>query len=370
MVRSEQRLLEQNGFEVIPFTRHNDDLSPGLAGAVGASFSNAWSFPAIAGLRRLIAAHQPHVAHFHNTFPQISPAAYLACREAGVPVVQTLHNYRMFCANGLLNRQGQPCEKCIGRAPLPALLHACYRDSHLATGGMLIGSSLHRARRTYHTGVDRFIALTKFAAQRFIAHGLPPERIAVRGNCLPFDPGAGDGAGGYALYVGRLSAEKGLRTLLRAWRHTPDIPLRVAGDGELRATLEREAAGLPVQFLGRIPAPEVIGLMQRAAMLVVPSEWYEGFPRVVVEAFATGTPVVATDIGGLAEVIDEGVNGFKFPKGSAEALAAAVTRLWQSPELRARHRAANRARFETEYSPGTGFASLGEIYRQVLAAGR
>ena len=320
------RLLMENGVDVVSFTRHNDDLPAGALGSLGASFSNAWSFSSLSALRALIAETRPDVAHFHNTFPQISPAAYGACREAGVPVVQTLHNYRMFCANGLLNRDGEPCERCLGRNPLPALMHACYRDSHLATAGMVLGSALHRARNTYRTDVDRYIVLTEFARRRFIAHGLPEDRLVVRGNTLPCDPGMGVGGGGYALYAGRLTAEKGVGTLLRAWRRTRNIPLRIAGDGALRESLEREAQGLPVEFLGRVAPGRVLSLMKEADMLVVPSECYEGFPRVVVEAFATGTPIVASDLGGLGELVDERA-GIKFRSGDAGALAGAVMQL-------------------------------------------
>jgi glycosyltransferase involved in cell wall biosynthesis len=367
VVRGEHRLLLENGFDVIPFTRHNDHLGESALGALGAVFSNAWSFASADALRRLIAEHAPDVAHFHNTFPQISPAAYGACREAGVPVVQTLHNYRMFCANGLLNRGGAACESCVGRAPLPALLHGCYRDSRLATAGMLIGSGLHRARRTYQTQVDRYIVLTEFARQRFIAHGIPEERLVVRGNSLPDDPGAGSGGGGYALYVGRLTAEKGVRTLIRAWRNTNGIPLRIAGDGELRGALEHEARDLPVEFLGRVTPARVLELMKDAEVLVVPSECYEGFPRVVVEAFATGTPLVAGDLGGLSELVDERT-GLKFPSGDASALADAVTRLWRAPQLRETLRRAGRRRFEREFSPAMGLASLQSVYREAAAA--
>ena len=221
-----------------------------------------------------------------------------------MPVVQTLHNYRMFCANGLLNRGGEPCERCVGSNPLPALAHACYRGSRVATAGMLLGGSfIARDAPTRPRLSDTSSSPNSRA--KFIAHGLAAERIVVRGNSLPYDPGAGAGAGGYALYAGRLTAEKGVSTLVRAWKALPDIPLRIAGDGELRATLEREAAGLPIEFLGRIPAERVIEQMQGADMLVVPSECYEGFPRVVVEAFATGTPIVAADLGGLRELVDE-----------------------------------------------------------------
>jgi glycosyltransferase involved in cell wall biosynthesis len=227
---------------------------------------------------------------------------------------------------------------------------------------MVAGSAFHRARRTYEKHVDRYIVHTEFARQRFIAHGLPPERIAIRGNCLPEDPGLGASSGNYALYVGRLTAEKGVGTLIRAWRSLPGIPLRIAGDGELRAALERDAAGLPVKFLGRVPPSRVIELMQNAALLVVPSECYEGFPRVVVEAFATGAAIVASDIGGLGELIRDGMDGMKFRPRSTEDLAAAVMRSWSAPQMRAHQRIENRRRFEIEYSPTAGFESLRRIY--------
>ena len=208
-------------------------------------------------LRRLIAEQRPDVAHFHNTFPQISPAAYVACREAGVPVVQTLHNYRMFCANGLLNRAGEPCERCVGRNAT-ARARACAVIAVRASPppAWSLGSTLHRARRHLPDAWSIASSCSPISrARRFIAHGLPAERISVRGNCLAHDPGAGEGGGGYALYVGRLTAEKGVGTLIRAWRSVPAFPLRIAGDGELRAALEREAAG-PAH---RIPGPRSAG---------------------------------------------------------------------------------------------------------------
>jgi glycosyltransferase involved in cell wall biosynthesis len=370
VVRSEQALLEANGIEVVPFMRYNDDLPAGVMGAIGASLSNAWSLSSRTELRKLIAERRPDVAHFHNTFPQISPAAYEICREAGVPVVQTLHNYRMFCANGLLNMRGEPCERCVGRGPMPALVHACYRDSRFATAGMALGTSVHRARKTYLTQVDRYIVHTEFARSRFIAHGLPAERIAIRGNCLAYDPGRGDGAGNYALYVGRLTGEKGVGTLIRAWRKLPNIPLLVAGDGELRDALQREAQGLPVEFLGRVPATRVIELMRDASMLVVPSECYEGFPRVVVEAFATGTAIVAADIGGLGELIVEGVNGSKFRSGSSDELAEVASRVWLATQARTRERNESRERFLREFSPEAGYRTLRSIYDDVRRSPR
>jgi glycosyltransferase involved in cell wall biosynthesis len=366
VVRGEQKLMEQGGMEVLPFFRHNDELPSGARGAITAALSNAWAFDAAKALREFLREHRPDVAHFHNTFPQISPAGYAVCREVGVPVVQTLHNYRMFCANGLLNRGGEACERCVGRAPLPALVHACYRESRIATVGMAMGIGLHRALGTYQRHVDRFIVLTEFARRKFLDHGLPEDRITVRGNGLPFDPGAGTGGGGYALYVGRLTAEKGVATLIKAWRKIPGRRLVIAGDGELRAKLEREACDLPVEFLGRISPSRVMELMKEAEMLVVPSECYEGFPRVVVEAFAAATPVVAADLGGLGEVVDESA-GLKFPSGDASALARAVQTLWSDETLRARIARANRHRFETGLSPTASLTTLQDVYRLALS---
>lgn len=367
VVRTERALLTDAGISVVSFEKHNDAIATHIVGAVSSALSNVWSRASYREIRQLLRARRPDIAHFHNIFPQISPSAYTACAELSVPIVQTLHNFRLSCANGLLQRAGKPCELCIGCYPWPALRYRCYRDSHAATAAISLATATHRMLRLHARYVTRFVALTRFAASRFVSAGLPSDRIIVRGNALAHDPGAGRGSGGYALYVGRLTQEKGVDHLIRAWRSVRDLPLRVIGDGALRARLEEDARSLPVQFLGRRSADDVLDSMRNAQMLIVPSVCYEGFPRVFVEALATATPVVASALGGLGELVTP-EHGITFPSGDSHALAAAVNDLSADAGRLDRIRTANRARYLREFAPQRALDSLLDVYRDAIEA--
>lgn len=367
--RNERSLLEAAGHTVIAYERHNDDIGAGVGSRARAAVDAVWSSRTHREVSALIEAHRPDVAHFHNTFPQISPSAYAACRSAGVPIVQTLHNYRLICPGALLMRNGVPCEECVGQSPLPAVKHACYRQSHVASGVVAAMLSIHRARDTYARGVERYIALTAFARQRLIRGGLPEEKIIVRPNCLMDSPAPGRGTGEFALYVGRLSPEKGVRTLIEAWREM-EVPLIVAGDGVLRAELERKVqeGRLNVRFVGFQPRAEILRLMREARCLVIPSECYEGFPVTVLEALACGTPMVVAALGGLDEIVDAPRNGLKFSPRDPASLRASVRTLLADEASLARIRVDNRSLFEERYSPIRGLASLLRIYDAVRRA--
>jgi glycosyltransferase involved in cell wall biosynthesis len=367
VVRSERDLLRAHGVQVFEFERHNDDYAGGLASQIRASLSNVWSERSRQALAQVLCQHRPDIVHVHNTFPQISVAAYEACKDVGVPVVQTLHNFRMFCANGLLSRDGQACEKCLTSGVFPGIVHGCYRQSRVATLGISLSALVHRPLQTHARRVQRFIALTEFARQKFIAAGIPADRIGVRGNSLPSDPGAGSGSGGYALYVGRLSEEKGLQIAVDAWSAHSALELRVVGDGPMEQELRARARGKPIRFMGRQTRAEVAPLMSEAAMLIIPSLCYEGFPRVFVESLAAGTPVVASRLGGLAEIVREQVDGLLFEPGDAQSLRAAVEALWRDTTLRESMRNRARERFTAEYSPPRAFESL---LREYTAASR
>jgi len=363
--RNERALLERRGHTVIAFERFNDDIDDdSFAKRVGLALEGAWSKRAYEDLSDLLRRTRPDVAHFHNTFPLISPSAYAACRDFGVPVVQTLHNYRFICAGALLTRQGQPCEDCLGTTLLPALRHRCYRGSFAATSAVVWMLASNRARAVYRTLVDRYIALTKFAASRFVAGGLPTGRIEVKSNFLPDAPAAGPGHGGYAVYVGRLSEEKGVRTLLDAWQALAGFPLKILGEGPLRGELEMRArdANIAVEFLGFRPHGEVLETVAGAALQVIPSECYEGFPMVALEAYACGTPVVASRLGSLDEIVDDGVCGMKFEPHNASDLAAKANGLLADREALQTMRAKTRAHFEENYTAERNYARLLDIY--------
>lgn len=365
---NEVRLLRSAGVDVATFERDNETLGEGAASLLRSAAESLWSRRAYADLRRLLRQAKPALAHFHNLFPQISVSAYQACLDEGVPVVQTLHNFRVACLNGMLLRDGQPCEDCVGRLPWRGVLRTCYRDSFLASTAMATMLVSNRLRRAYR-GVDRFIALNSFAASRFAATGLPGDRIIVRPNFLAEAPAVGEGGGGYALFAGRLGEEKGVRTLVEAWASVPELPLRIVGDGPLRPELSARATAsrARVEFLGRQPHEEVIRQLQRAKFLVVPSICYENMPMVVIEAYATGTPVLASAIGSLKDLVPEPKHGMRFRPGDPDDLARIVRQALADPDWLAATRVANRTLFEERYSPAVARESALAIYRDVIA---
>ena len=365
--RNERQLLERH-FPVIAYERFNDDIDGStLVKRINLALAGAWSRRTYDELAEIIGKSKPDVAHFHNTFPLITPSAYAACRDAGVPVVQTLHNFRLICPQAMLLRNGLPCELCLNGNFLPALGFRCYRDSFIATLAQVYTQTYNRYRGTYRNLVNRFITLTGFSSEKFVKAGFSASSITVVPNTLIDPPPAGEGDGGYALFVGRLSAEKGLHVLLEAWRGI-DIPLKVVGDGPLRSELEAfvRTQALKVEFMGHLDRDNVLGIAQRAMLQVVPSECYEGFPMVLLEAMACGTPVVASRIGSLDEIVLEGMTGIKFSPGDAGELAATVKDLVNEPEKLASMRISARDLFESKYTPSSHVAQLAEIYMDVI----
>ncbi|MGH8488544.1 MAG: glycosyltransferase [Gammaproteobacteria bacterium] len=362
----ERDLLQRGGIAVSTFERRNDSIDAGsLTATARVAWHASWSRETYRALSVQLRKERPQIAHFHNTFPLISPSAYAACRDSAVPVVQTLHNYRLICPGGLLMRKGQPCEDCVGSHLLPALAHRCYRDSAAGTAAVVWMLLRNKRHGTYASLVDRYIALTSFAASRLISGGLPADRIDVKPNFLADAPAVGTGRGGYALYVGRLTAEKGVRVLLQAWRTRRDLlPLKIVGDGALRNELEQFARTevLPVEFLGMRTRAQVLELVRDAALQIIPSQWYEGFPLVLVEALACGTPLVASRIGSLDELVADGRTGVKFEPGDAAGLAAAVRRLCAEPIALDRMRLSARAEFESRYGAAENLDQLLAIY--------
>lgn len=369
-VAAEIAMLEAFGHQVIQYRVHNDAIR-GMS-RVGVAARTLWNRTSYAELSQIIADQRPDVAHFNNTFPLISPAAYYAARRAGVPVIQTLRNFRLLCPNAYLLRQQQICEQCLGRRlAWPSVVHACYRDDRAATAvvaGMLF---THRMLGTWHKAVDVYIALTEFGRQTFVRGGLPAEKIVVKPNFVYPDPGPGSGQGGYAIFVGRLSDEKGLQTLLQAWSILEgDVPLKIVGDGPLRPQVQAAAARDPrLTWLGQRSPGEVTQLMADAACLVFPSLWYEGLPRTIIEAYAVGTPVVGSQLGAMRELIVPQRTGQHFPPGDHQQLAAVVRDLWLAPERLQALRTGARQEFENKYRYQTNYEQLIAIYQSALAHG-
>jgi glycosyltransferase involved in cell wall biosynthesis len=364
----EGRLLESHGHEVIRYTRHNDEIES--MGRWEAARATLWNRQTLEELRRLIRREQPEVLHCHNTFPLLSPSIYRAAKEAGVPVVQTLHNYRLLCPAASFLRDGRICEDCLGKAvPWPGVLHACYRQSRPASAAAAAMLTVHRAMKTWSRGVSRYVALSEFSRRKFIEGGLPAERIVTKPNFVDPDPGPGSGAGGYAVFVGRTAEEKGLDTLLAAWRRlSGPVALKIVGDGPLAADAATAARHDPrIEYLGRRGGGEVLAILGEAACLVFPSACYENCPKTILEAFAKGTPVIASAAGAMTEMVADGRNGFHFRRGDAQDLAAKVGALLADPVRSAAMRRAARQQYEAAYRSEFNAQRLMMIYRQAIA---
>jgi glycosyltransferase involved in cell wall biosynthesis len=369
--RNERALLEAHGVEVIVFERSNDDIDDRSLGTrVVTGLETTWSLRAARALEDLIRKTLPDVAHFPNTFPLISPSAYAACRRHGVPVVQTLHNYRLICPSGLLYRNGAPCELCVGSTLTPAIRYRCYRGSRSASAAVVGMLAVNRLAGSYVRNVDRYIALSRFGASLFVRGGLPEEKIRVKPNSCP-DPGRTLPAAereDYAIFVGRLSAEKGIAPLLEAWRGLKRIRLLVVGDGPLRDLVRDAIASGEINgvFLGLRPPDETHELIARARFAVVPSECYETFSMVTAESYARGVPVLAARIGALAEIVVDGETGMSYAPGDLAQLRSLALQLYDVGLADRLGRGA-RAAYERRYSDERNLAALMEIYAGVRA---
>jgi glycosyltransferase involved in cell wall biosynthesis len=290
-----------------------------------------------------------------------------------VPVVQALRNYRLLCPNALFLRDGRVCESCLGKAiPWPAVVHGCYRDDRAASAVVAALLTAHRALRTWTRAVTLFFTLTEFARRKLVEGGLPANRTVVKPNFIDPDPGPGTGRGGYAVFVGRLSPEKGLDTLLGAWERLPEaVPLKVLGDGPLADQVKSAAArDRRIEWLGRRSPAEVLAILGDAALLVMPSIWYETFGRTIIEAYARGTPAVVSRLGAMAELVDDGRTGLLFAPGSADDLVVKVRGLLADPDQLQRMRGAARQEFEEKYTAARNYRLLLGLYEQALALGR
>ncbi|MEM1126797.1 MAG: glycosyltransferase family 4 protein [Bacteroidota bacterium] len=372
--RTEKALLEDRGHEVLTYERDNAEVvGMSTARTARVAAGSIWSASAYAELDALLAQTRPEVVHVHNTVPLISPAVYYAACKHGAAVIQTLHNYRMVCPSGLLMRDGQPCELCVDKAvPWPGVVHACYRSSRAATTVVGTMLTVHRALRTYQRYVHVYIALTEFARRRFIRGGLHPEQVMVKPNLLKGTADPGTGEGKYALFVGRLSEEKGIRDMLTAWTHLEEsCPLHILGDGPERgAVTEAARQDRRIIYRGTQPHAEVLSAMQRASFLLVPSRYYEGFPMVLTEALPTGLPVIASRLGALRELVHDGQTGLHVRPADPRDLAEKVAHLLHNPAVLAQMRRQVRAAYEATYTPEANYLQLMHVYSKALHLAR
>jgi glycosyltransferase involved in cell wall biosynthesis len=363
----ETELLRSRGHQVLVYQASNDQVK-GQNPLVTVA-NTIWNQRTHRELRHLMQREKPDIVHVHNTFQVISPAIYYAANEEGIPVVQTLHNYRLLCPASTFFRDGNVCEDCLGKSvPWPGVLHSCYRGSKLASAAVAVMLATHNYKQTWSQTVSAYIALTDFARNKFIEGGFPAEKIFVKPNYLQTDPGPGDGKGNYAFFVGRLTPEKGISTLLEAWRQIGnDFPLQIAGDGPLASDVEKASRAMEnVTWLKWLPRAEILQRMKDASVLILPSTWYEGFPMIISEAFAVGLPVIASNLGSMSTIVDHQRTGLHFESGRAAALVEAVRWWCAHPAEASFMRTEARLEYETKYTAEENYAQMMNIYDSVL----
>jgi glycosyltransferase involved in cell wall biosynthesis len=369
----ELQLLQRSGHDVTAYHRSNWEVqSYSGAKRLALACRTIWSGEARREFAKLMRAWKPELVHVHNTFVMISPSIYSACREAGIPVVQTLHNYRLFCPAGTFFRQGHICEECVEHGLSRSVLYGCYRNSRPATATVATMLAVHRGLQTWTTDVTCYIALTEFCRRKFVQAGLPENRVFVKPNFVHPDPQLADdrSARDYVLFVGRLSPEKRVSTLVRAWTLLQNrIPLIVIGGGPERQKLEEliTRSGLNnVHLKGPLPREEVLAAIKGARLLLFPSEWYENFPVTIAEAFACGVPVICSRLGAMQEIVEDGRTGLHFLTGNATDLAEKLDWAWQhAAQLRAMGKEA-RQEYESKYTAAKNYPILMDIYQHAM----
>lgn len=360
---AERELLVRHGVSVEVYQRHNDELS--LLPSWKAAAQALWSQRTTADMADLIAKFKPDVVHVHNTFPLVSPSVYWAAARAGVATVATLHNFRLLCPQAMLLRDGQVCQQCVGQVPWPAIQHRCYRGSVAQSAVAAAVLQGHRWLGTWSGKVGRYIALTDYAREMFIAGGLPPAKLVVKPNFidLPSTPVGAQRQG--LLYVGRLSSEKGVQVLADAAGMAPLAEsVRVVGDGPDAGALQ----GRPgLNMAGAMNLTQVVAHMRASSVLVLPSVCIENFPRTLVEAMACGLPVIASRLGAMATLVEDGRTGLLFNSGQAADLRAKIDWALAHPEAMAQMGAAARVVYEERFRGDTNLRQLLAIYDSARA---
>jgi glycosyltransferase involved in cell wall biosynthesis len=371
VVANELELLHSHGHKVDAIFFSNEDFvgAKDLLNKTKLAAQTVWSRATSSLLRKQLQTSLPDVVHFHNWFPNGSPALHAASRGYGSTVVQTLHNYRLLCPNALFFRDGRLCEDCLGRfSPWPGVVHKCYRESHSESCVTAVMLTFHQARRTWHRDVDRFVALTEFSRKKFIEGGLPADRIRVKPNFLDRPTRPRLRKSEYFLFVGRLIDYKGIGLLHPAWaKISGNPPLHIVGDGPARDLVrESTTPDGSIQLLGALPNEETMRQFEGALALLVPSLLYENFPMTIVEAFASGVAVIASRLGAMAEIVEDGKTGLLFEPSDVQDLAAKVEWAWDHPQEMLAMGANAREEYERHYTAERNYEILMDIYQEAI----
>ncbi len=364
---SETQLLKNFGYEVDTLEYTNFGIE-GFKGTLLTGLRSIYNQKAAKVFVEKANSFRPNVVHIHNLFPIGSPSILFAAKRLGIPVIMTLHNYRLICPSASLFFDGKIYLNSIHKVfPFDAIKKGVYRDSKPATFALALMTAIHKVLGTYRTKVDRYIALTDFARDLFLNSSLKirPDQIAVKPNFV-FDLPVSGSRGQQFLYVGRLTEEKGVIPMLRAFEGLNAV-LEIVGAGPLEEMVKESASHHPnIRYLGTMPNEQIRQKMYEARALVFPSLWYEGLPMTIIEAYATGTPVIASRLGAMSTVVTDGKNGLHFEAGNVDELRAKAMLLSANDDLRNQLGQQARADYQEYYSPEQNFRQLERIYREVM----
>ena len=358
VVANEKKLLEDHGHEVVMYSRHNNELKTmGKLKKLLLPFTTIYNPKTSKDIKKIIREQNIDIIHAHNTLNLISPSVYYAARKCSVPVVQTIHNFRLLCPGATFYRDGKICEDCVSKGLGCAVKHGCYRGSKAQTLICVISTWLHRLTGIY--GKINYITLTEFNKEKLLQlKQIKPERVYVKPNFV--DGGGGSGERSGFIFAGRLDELKGIRVLVEAWKLMgADAPhLTVCGTGPLEEWCKEATKGLNVEMKGFVPNNEAKKLIAHSQALILPTLWYEGFPMSIVEAYAMGTPVISSDLGNAGSVVEEGVTGWKVEAGNAKGLAEKV-KGWSDISERVK------ALYEEKYTAERNYEMLNSIYQNM-----
>ncbi|NUR99830.1 MAG: glycosyltransferase [Kribbellaceae bacterium] len=373
VVDQEREALTALGHDVGLFERHSDELEEWPAWKKATLPARVvWNPASKRDLAVTLRAFRPDVVHIHNTFPVLSPSVIYACRDAKVPVVITLHNYKLLCASGDFYRDGAVCHDCAGGSPVPAVKHGCYRGSKLATATTVLNTRSHR--RTWRNLVSAYLFISESQRELLAGMEFDQDRSFVRYNYVPYDGPLGGTPKRQVAYVGRLDAAKGAPLLMKGWDAYREIAgddalrLVIAGGGPLLDEVTAWAADRPsVELRGLMSKPDVFELMRESRAVVLPSEWEETFGLVVVEAMAVGVPLLASGHGSFPELVTDGVDGALFDPRRPDELAKLLLDVDTAPDRYAELGRNARSTYENRHDPQRNLRQLLDIYRFAVA---
>lgn len=372
VVEQESQLLRSRGLEVELYAVHNDKIKEaGATSKVKTAIDAVWSYTEYRNVTKKLQEFRPDVVHVHNFFPLISPSVYYACDRMNIPVVQTLHNYRLVCPAATFLLGNDICEKCLQGSLVHSVVNSCYRDSRIQTIPIVSMIVLNNWFGTWKNKVSRYIALTEFAKKKFVQAGLPEGKITIKPNFLSKAKRDNERITidqKYILFVGRLSAEKGIENLMKAWLNIPnreDVKLFIIGDGPEKDRVSHLYQSDSIHFLGKRTSEEVLNYMSNALYLITPSIWYEGLPMTIVEAFSVGTPVLCSKIGSMEEIVEDGVTGFHFVHNDIEDMARTIKKALEIKDYQEIREAVYKD-FHLKYTEATNYEMLTKIYNAVI----